>query len=96
MKGPFDAREEQGQQDPTSGLEIYEWERTGGHLWKTFKSNYAMWAGIELEKKSILLELPYWRTHLLRHNINVMYVETNVYGMLLETRGDNSCHDPST
>ncbi|XP_057425376.1 uncharacterized protein LOC130718765 [Lotus japonicus] len=43
------------------------------------------------KKKSIFFELPYWRTNLLRHNIDVMHVEKNicesVIGTLLDLEG---------
>ncbi|XP_057444023.1 uncharacterized protein LOC130736195 [Lotus japonicus] len=43
------------------------------------------------KKKSIFFELPYWRTNLLRHNIDMMHVEKNicesVIGTLLDLEG---------
>ena len=30
-------------------------------------------------KRSIFWELPYWKTNLLRHNLNVMHIEKNVF-----------------
>ncbi|XP_070024025.1 uncharacterized protein [Nicotiana sylvestris] len=43
------------------------------------------------KKKSIFFELPYWRTVLLRHNLDVMHIEKNisesVIGMLLDIDG---------
>ncbi|XP_057443879.1 uncharacterized protein LOC130736038 [Lotus japonicus] len=43
------------------------------------------------KKKSIFFELPYWRTNLLRHNIDVMHVDKNicesVIGTLLDLEG---------
>jgi hypothetical protein len=43
------------------------------------------------KKKSIFFELPYWRTVLLRHNLDVMHIEKNicqsVIGTLLNIEG---------
>jgi len=43
------------------------------------------------KKKSIFFELPYWKTLLLRHNLDVMYIEKNisesVLGTLLDIEG---------
>jgi hypothetical protein len=30
-------------------------------------------------KRSIFLELPYWKTNLLRHNLDVMHIENNIF-----------------
>ena len=30
-------------------------------------------------KQSIFWELPYWKTNLLRHNLNVIHIEKNVF-----------------
>ncbi|XP_057442542.1 uncharacterized protein LOC130734207 [Lotus japonicus] len=40
------------------------------------------------KKKSIFFELPYWRTNLLRHNINVMHVEKNICESVIGTLFD--------
>lgn len=42
--------------------------------------NYLNWT-----KKSIFFELPYWKTLLLRHNLDVMHIEKNVCDSLLGT-----------
>ena len=53
-------------------------------------------------KKSIFFQLPYWKTLLLRHNLDVMHIEKNVcdsiIGTLLNIEGNtkenlNSCLD---
>jgi hypothetical protein len=31
-------------------------------------------------KRSIFWELPYWKTNLLRHNLDVMHIEKNMFG----------------
>ena len=36
-------------------------------------------------KKSIFWSLPYWKTHLLRHNIDVMHTERNVFMNVFDT-----------
>lgn len=36
-------------------------------------------------KRSIFWELPYWKTHLLRHNLDVMHIERNVFLNILFT-----------
>ncbi|XP_017980990.1 PREDICTED: uncharacterized protein LOC108663018 [Theobroma cacao] len=37
------------------------------------------------KKKSIFFDLPYWEYNLLRHNLDVMHIEKNVYDSLLAT-----------
>ncbi|KAL5573205.1 hypothetical protein UlMin_022802 [Ulmus minor] len=48
-------------------------------------------------KKSILFELPYWSTLLLRHNLDVMHIEKNVcdniLGTLLDIEGKSKDND---
>ncbi|XP_020243341.1 uncharacterized protein LOC109821575 [Asparagus officinalis] len=41
--------------------------------------------GDNWNKKSIFFYLPYWRTLLLRHNLDVMHIEKNICDSLLET-----------
>ena len=36
-------------------------------------------------KRSIFLDLPYWREHLLRHNLYVMHIEKNVFDNIFNT-----------
>ncbi|KAL0373977.1 UNVERIFIED_CONTAM: hypothetical protein Sradi_3313400 [Sesamum radiatum] len=36
-------------------------------------------------KKSIFWDLPYWTTHLIRHNLDVMHVEKNVFDNIFNT-----------
>ncbi|KAL1197958.1 hypothetical protein V5N11_013646 [Cardamine amara subsp. amara] len=36
-------------------------------------------------KKSIFWELPYWKDHLLRHNLDVMHVEKNFFENIMNT-----------
>ncbi|XP_048622627.1 uncharacterized protein LOC125591810 [Brassica napus] len=36
-------------------------------------------------KKSIFWELPYWKDHLLRHNLDVMHIEKNVFENIMNT-----------
>ena len=36
-------------------------------------------------KKSIFWELPYWSTNLIRHNLDVMHVEKNVFDNVFNT-----------
>ncbi|WMV54811.1 hypothetical protein MTR67_048196 [Solanum verrucosum] len=36
-------------------------------------------------KKSIFFDLPYWKTLLLRHNLDVMHIEKNIYDNILGT-----------
>lgn len=36
-------------------------------------------------KKSIFFELPYWKDNLLRHNLDVMHIEKNVFGNIIGT-----------
>lgn len=47
--------------------------------------------GHKWTKKSIFWDLPYWRTHLLRHNLDVMHIEKNVFdavfGTLMDLKG---------
>ncbi|GJZ77207.1 RNA-directed DNA polymerase, partial [Tanacetum coccineum] len=37
------------------------------------------------KKKSVFFELPYWEYNLLRHNLDVMHIEKNVFDNVLET-----------
>jgi len=37
------------------------------------------------DRRSIFWDLPYWRTHLLRHNIDVMHTERNVFMNIFNT-----------
>ena len=37
------------------------------------------------EKRSIFFYLPYWQFNLLRHNLDVMHIEKNIYDNLLAT-----------
>ncbi|XP_021865807.1 uncharacterized protein [Spinacia oleracea] len=41
--------------------------------------------GDNWNKKSIFFELPYWRKHLLRHNLDVMHIEKNICDSVLGT-----------
>ncbi|XP_057452582.1 uncharacterized protein LOC130744411 [Lotus japonicus] len=36
-------------------------------------------------KKSIFFELPYWKDNLLRHNLDVMHIEKNLFGNIIGT-----------
>ncbi|XP_039141251.1 uncharacterized protein LOC120278562 [Dioscorea cayenensis subsp. rotundata] len=36
-------------------------------------------------KRSIFLDLPYWRTNLIRHNLDVMHIEKNVFENIFNT-----------
>ena len=36
-------------------------------------------------KKSIFWDLPYWETHLLRHNLDVMHIEKNFFDNIMNT-----------
>ena len=36
------------------------------------------------EKKSIFFNLPYWKTNLLHHCLDVMHIKKNIYKLLLE------------
>nr|GEV51686.1 hypothetical protein [Tanacetum cinerariifolium] len=40
-------------------------------------------------KKSILWDLPYWKTNLIRHNLDVMHVEKNVFDKIFNTVMDD-------
>ena len=37
------------------------------------------------QKKSIFWELPYWKDHLLRHNLDVMHIEKNFFDNIMHT-----------
>src|SRR4051812_15591242 len=37
------------------------------------------------DRRSIFWDLPYWRTHLLHHNIDVMHTERNVFMIIFNT-----------
>ena len=45
------------------------------------------------KNKAYFIELPYWKDNLLRHNLDVMHIEKNVYvsvlGILLDLEGMN-------
>lgn len=47
-------------------------------------------------KKSIIFELPYWKTNVQRHNLDVMHIEKNiceiVVGTLLNIEGKSKDH----
>ena len=36
-------------------------------------------------KRSIFWELPYWKTNILRHNLDVMHIEKNVFDNIFNT-----------
>ena len=36
-------------------------------------------------KKSIFWELPYWHTNLIRHNLDVMHIEKNIFDNIFYT-----------
>lgn len=76
-------------------------EVSGEYLWKYFRDfgvertpdvgeheNIRVDAVRELHnwhKKSIFLDLPYWESHLLRHNLDVMHIEKNFFDNLMNT-----------
>jgi len=41
-------------------------------------------------KRSIFWDLPYWKTNLVRHNLDVMHIEKNVFDNIFHTVMDNS------
>ncbi|KAL3358675.1 hypothetical protein AABB24_015666 [Solanum stoloniferum] len=41
-------------------------------------------------KRSIFWDLPYWKTNLVRHNLDVMHIEKNVFDNIFHTIMDNS------
>ena len=45
-----------------------------------FKENEHNWT-----KKSIFWELPYWQHQLLRHNLDVMHIEKNLFENIINT-----------
>lgn len=63
-------------------LALKSGERIGSDLLKTFKGNHAKWGGIEWINKNIFFKLPYWRTYLLQHNVDVMHIQKNVCYMI--------------
>lgn len=70
---PFDGSEEYRELvSPHCGLEVYEWVKgleliIEKHSKATVSSGEAM----NWRKKDIFFDLPYWRTHLLQHNVDV-------------------------
>jgi len=38
-----------------------------------------------MEKKSIFLKFPYWEHNLVRHNLDAMHIEKNVYDNIVST-----------
>jgi hypothetical protein len=79
--------------------ELLEWEQISeklkdvcnafGRMQK--KCNNGPW-----KKKSIFFELPYWKHNLLRHNLDVMHIEKNIFdniiGTLLDIPGKTKDH----
>ncbi|KAL2230585.1 UNVERIFIED_CONTAM: hypothetical protein Sindi_1652900 [Sesamum indicum] len=49
------------------------------------KYRYHTRTGINGQRKSIFWELEYWLTHLIRHNLDVMYIEKNVFENIFNT-----------
>ena len=37
------------------------------------------------KKRSMFFTLPYWEDHVLRHNLDVMYIEKNVVNNIIDT-----------
>ncbi|OMO58327.1 Transposon, En/Spm-like protein [Corchorus capsularis] len=65
-----------------------------GEAWKHFDRTYLSFANERIEgfgvthnwvKKSIFWELGYWQTNLVRHNLDVMHVEKNVFDNVFNT-----------
>ncbi|CAA7013526.1 unnamed protein product [Microthlaspi erraticum] len=67
---------------------------------KSWKKSSRIWQTHNWHKQSIFWELPYWKVHLLRHNLDVMHIEKNFFdniiNTLLDVKGrtkDKSNHD---
>ena len=48
-------------------------------------SNIRKTSGSGWRKRSIFWDLPYWSTNLIRHNLNVMHIEKNVFENVFNT-----------
>jgi hypothetical protein len=55
-------------------------KRTTKRKWREEETRWHKW-----RKKSILFQLPYWKNLLVRHNLDVMHIEKNIYESILGT-----------
>jgi hypothetical protein len=76
------------------GVEIYEKLKTFNNVFGKMekKQKEGQW-----RKKSIFFELPYWKHNTLRHNLDVMHIEINIFdsiiGTLLDIPGKTKDHE---
>ncbi|KAL9665694.1 hypothetical protein QQ045_000013 [Rhodiola kirilowii] len=70
-----------------SGHEVYDRVRNIKYIWEQRINEVFDGFGVEHNrtKKSIFWELPYWMDVKLRHNLDVMHIETNVFENLFNT-----------
>ncbi|KAL0401594.1 UNVERIFIED_CONTAM: hypothetical protein Slati_4189300 [Sesamum latifolium] len=69
-----------------TGDQIQDWIADISHAVKmplTLPSDYG--SDHKWMKKSIFWDLPYWATHLIRHNFDVMHIEKNVFDNIFNT-----------
>jgi len=63
-------------------------ENAGKKRWKKWKMGAAGTDDVMWKKKSIFFRFSYWKDNLLRHNLDVMYIEKNVIDNRLGTNLD--------
>ncbi|KAL9342279.1 hypothetical protein Peur_065604 [Populus x canadensis] len=72
-----------------SGEELFDVVSEYGEIVFGLQSGKQKFPGFGLThnwvKRSIFWELPYWKTNLLRHNLNVMHIEKNVFENIFNT-----------
>jgi len=72
-----------------SGEELYDVVSEYGDIVFGLQSGKQNFSGFGLThnwvKRSIFWELPYWKTNLLRHNLDVMHIEKNVFENIFNT-----------
>jgi len=72
-----------------SGEELFDVVSEYGDIVFGVQSGKQKFSGFGLThnwvKQSIFWELPYWKTNLLRHNLDVMHIENNVFENIFNT-----------
>jgi hypothetical protein len=75
-----------------SGEELHDVVSEYGNIVFGLQSSKQKFPGFGLThnwvKRSIFWELPYWKTNLLRHNLDVMHIEKNVFENIFNTAMD--------
>jgi len=76
-----------------SNEELYDVALEYGDIVFSFQSSKQKFPGLTYNsvKQSIFLELPYWKTNLLRYNLDIVHIEKNVFenifNMVMDMKG---------